>query len=38
MRDDVRSVSRDRFGQRLGVVSIQTLRLVKENLEIVLGF
>ena len=38
MCDDVRSVSRERFGERLGVVSSQTLRLVKEHLEILLGF
>ena len=38
MCDDVRTVSRERFGERLGVVSSQTLRLVKEHLEILLGF
>lgn len=38
MCDDVRSVSRDRFGERLGSVSGQTLGLVKENLETLLGF
>ena len=38
MCDDVRSVSRGRFGERLGEVSNQTLRAVKESLEILLGF
>ncbi len=38
MCDDVRSVSQERFGERLGAVSNQTLRLVKENLEALLGF
>jgi mRNA interferase MazF len=38
MCDDVRSVSRERFGERLGEVSKQTLELVKESLETLLGF
>ena len=38
MCDDIRSVSRERFGERLGAVSSQTLSLMKENLEMLLGF
>ena len=38
MCDDIRSVSRERFGERLGTVSSQTLSLMKENLEMLLGF
>lgn len=38
MCDDVRSVSRERFGERLGTVSSETLRLVKESVETLLGF
>jgi len=36
--DDVRSVSRERFGEHLDVISAPTLRLVIEHLETLLGF
>ena len=38
MCDDVRSVSRERFAERLGAVSSDTLRAIKENLEMLPGF
>lgn len=38
MCDDIRSVSRDRFEERMGAVSSQTLRSIGESLEMLLGF
>jgi mRNA interferase MazF len=38
MCDDIRSVSRERFVERLGKVSVRTMQLVRENLEVLLGW